>query len=149
MRPGVIVSLTHYTDFHPSEAQDQALAGQQPLDRLTYCIEELDREVLAMSAKAPCEAVLQARNEIAGLRNLIEELQLEEERKGRRTAELQGETVREKPGNYHRVIQELREERERLQQEISDLGRREKDLKLMKSASPATLQDWQEDFDEY
>lgn len=148
MRPGVIVSLTHYTDFHPSDAQDEVLAGQQPLDRLTYCIEELDREVLAMSAKAPCEAVLQARNEIASLRSLIGELQLEEERRGRRSVELQGENLRARPGNYHRVIQELLEERERLQQEISDLSRREKDLKLMKSASPATLQDWQTDFDE-
>ena len=147
MRPGVIVSLTRYTDFHPSEAQGEALESQQPLDRLTYCIEELDREVLAMSTKAPCEAVLQARNEIAGLRNLIGELQQEGERKGRRV-EQQGESLREKPGNYHRVIQELLEERERLQQEISALSRRENELKLMKSASPASLQDWQADFDE-
>lgn len=148
MRPGVIVSLTRYTDFHPSEAQGEALEGQQPLDRLTYCLEELDREVLAMSAKAPCEAVLQARNEIAGLKNLIGELQVEGERKGRRSVELQGDTAREKSGNYHRVIQELVEERERLQQEISDLSRRENELKVIKSASPASLQDWQADFDE-
>ena len=148
MRPGVIVSLTRYTDFHPSEAQGEALEGQQPLDRLTYCLEELDREVLAMSAKAPCEAVLQARNEIAGLKNLIGELQVEGERKGRRSVELQGDTAREKPGNYHRLRQELEEERERLQQEISDLSRRENELKVIKSASPASLQDWQADFDE-
>lgn len=146
MRPGVIVSLSRYTDLHPLEGQAALQDDPQPLDRLTYCIEELDREMLALSAKVPCESVLLARNEISSLKSLLDELQLEDKRT--RKSVNTYDPPRDKPDNYRRVIQELVEERERLQQEINDLNRKESQLKLTKSASPATVQDWQTDFDE-
>ena len=146
MRPGVIVSVGEFAEGRRTEEGDRSVLRKEPMERLCYCIEELDKELLSLSSPSSCEAILTARHEISTLKSLISHILPSD----------QPPPLPDKPENYQRVIQELHEERERLEMEITQLDAKEKEIKMGKvvggsrrvRGSPVA-KDWESEFDEY
>lgn len=137
----MIINVARLSEvYKQDEGLQLAPTRESPINRLTYCITELDQELSSLSPSAPCEAILSARTELSSLKSLLSQLQSDYHL---RLAEVLSESRdRPKAGSYQGVIQELLEEREKLEKEIDDLGRREKQGKGRKVASLASGGRW-------
>ena len=148
MRPGVIINISRFSESHPlSEPVEEARARESPMEHLAYCLSELDKELTLLSPKAPCEAILTARTELSSLKSLLSQLQTDHRN---RIAELLTSENRDKTqtGSYRGVIQELMEERGKLEKEIEELERKEKEWRGKKAASPASGGGWRRELDD-